>query len=712
MNTRIGIASLLCASVSLAQASTLVKEYDQSGSLIATRSIGNSDIEISLDLGTVFVDILPSDNTTTIPKLTFVGGPDFGVVSFYLGSDENTTGPDFLNQDVAPVKRGGMLKGIVAMGLGDHDNSNGLTTSIFYGGIVGSFGEPCGDPDDDDCENQYTIRVNQLVRFDVGDEIYGDFAIGTPGGTTSSPIFVIEGGRFSDTCDITLNSGTIKRIESVGDMKARIEVRNGDIDLIDAGARITGYGLSPIWVWRGKIGTITFGTHLAQFSGAGTGEPMIRANEGIDYILYKYPSGAAREDGYINAYIVANDTTYDTTVTDGSIRKIDCFALYNFSQPDPNIKTQIIASKFKKAGTDSGIFVGTGVQDGLLKATGNAESEIIFGGDVLANGTSPAIEIGGSLIDDTTLDGSLVIGGSLAGKVKLGAQGLKGQVIINANDASETWTGDVVIGSTTISTSTSGFPYYNIASSGLGGGAIGLVPFHLYNVDCSPQNSASQSTAEEMLVTEFMRPNPDTNTITSKSIKLRFYGPVRTDATAGNANQPIYFEELVSGIYQDRTSLVDITMRRAANEPWSREIEIKGKSGSAVMHGFYRVRPRLSGADRLYCDELGLAQPPSVGDFEYFIELREDCNVNGEDDGAEIDDDWWMDVHPMDGRLDWCQGCGPDVDGNGFVNGNDYDLFSAWFEDSDPAADYNGDTFVNADDYDAFSYQFEMGCHQ
>ncbi len=54
--------------------------------------------------------------------------------------------------------------------------------------------------------------------------------------------------------------------------------------------------------------------------------------------------------------------------------------------------------------------------------------------------------------------------------------------------------------------------------------------------------------------------------------------------------------------------------------------------------------------------------------------------------------------------------CHADLNGDGFVNGDDYDLFATWFDAADPNADYNGDGFVNGDDYDAFASDFENGC--
>jgi len=55
-------------------------------------------------------------------------------------------------------------------------------------------------------------------------------------------------------------------------------------------------------------------------------------------------------------------------------------------------------------------------------------------------------------------------------------------------------------------------------------------------------------------------------------------------------------------------------------------------------------------------------------------------------------------------------GCEADVNGDGFVNGDDYDVFAGEFDAGNSGADLNGDGFVNGDDYDYFAEHFEAGC--
>jgi hypothetical protein len=54
--------------------------------------------------------------------------------------------------------------------------------------------------------------------------------------------------------------------------------------------------------------------------------------------------------------------------------------------------------------------------------------------------------------------------------------------------------------------------------------------------------------------------------------------------------------------------------------------------------------------------------------------------------------------------------CPADYNGDGFVDGIDYDMFNNDFEAGDPRADFNGDGFVDGIDYDQFNNAFEGGC--
>ena len=55
----------------------------------------------------------------------------------------------------------------------------------------------------------------------------------------------------------------------------------------------------------------------------------------------------------------------------------------------------------------------------------------------------------------------------------------------------------------------------------------------------------------------------------------------------------------------------------------------------------------------------------------------------------------------------WCTEYAADVNGDGFVNGIDFDTFVYAFQDGLPLADFDGDGFVTQLDFDAFVWAYE-----
>ncbi len=54
--------------------------------------------------------------------------------------------------------------------------------------------------------------------------------------------------------------------------------------------------------------------------------------------------------------------------------------------------------------------------------------------------------------------------------------------------------------------------------------------------------------------------------------------------------------------------------------------------------------------------------------------------------------------------------CAADFDGNGFLTGEDFDLYLSAFESGLPTSDFNGDGFVTGEDFDEYVTAFEAGC--
>jgi hypothetical protein len=117
------------------------------------------------------------------------------------------------------------------------------------------------------------------------------------------------------------------------------------------------------------------------------------------------------------------------------------------------------------------------------------------------------------------LAADVVIAGSLPSGINISAGGnITNQISINAAGGSSTWVG-------TVSANGSGLmspPYYTDTSSHIGGGSVGLVPFHLHDSDCDPPPSSAA--CEPTFSTRAWPAGFGGGT--RQTIILRHYGPV------------------------------------------------------------------------------------------------------------------------------------------------------------------------------------------
>ncbi|NUQ52448.1 MAG: hypothetical protein HUU19_07095 [Phycisphaerales bacterium] len=126
-------------------------------------------------------------------------------------------------------------------------------------------------------------------------------------------------------------------------------------------------------------------------------------------------------------------------------------------------------------------------------------------------------------------------------------------------------------------------------------------------------------------------------------------------------------------------------------------VRLRGSVGGNEIGGAQIVAPGLGTTDRLmFSDPMGKVVTPL-----YVF-------------GGKIDSTAW-DTGTVDAALRSLDmipkgTCPGDFNRDGFVNGNDYDLFAEAFDAGDAAADVDGDGYVNGDDYDAFAASFDAGC--
>lgn len=207
---------------------------------------------------------------------------------------------------------------------------------------------------------------------------------------------------------------------------------------------------------------------------------------------------------------------------------------------------------------------------------------------------------------------------------------LAGQVIINQQDNASTWDGYIWVNGYEIQKDETDplekAPHYAAPSvdqphpfggtiMGLGGGAIGLVPFAYYATDTIAANGSYLSVPSRGPVTQ--------------SIDVVFYGPVLDLSASGDIpvtilKAPLLAPSIQTDVSEDFTVSIDV-----------RVMTITAKTGT---DGFecpfiYTVEPV---ADDLVCDDLTLTTV-DVDDFSYSIEARcmADLSMNGSIDSPD-----------------------------------------------------------------------------
>ncbi|MBX3382592.1 MAG: hypothetical protein KF864_03685 [Phycisphaeraceae bacterium] len=278
------------------------------------------------------------------------------------------------------------------------------------------------------------------------------------------------------------------------------------------------------------------------------------------------------------------------------------------------------------------------------------------------------------------------------------SEAVRGQIIINSSNAglpqAALWTGAVQVGETTAGypllevspTPSSGeweSPHYEGLSAALGGGAVGLAPFALHDEDCLPVNDDAAPT---ITIREFDRTNP---LATPRSVKLRFYGPVRVNH-ATESPVKLTLLRFANGHWHESSispSRFTVNVKRTTDPGFSREVEIHGNGTWKFPAGWYKVEPVNTGAAALRSDLVD--SQPLVRDFEYYFELMPETASTGYDLGG-------------------C-GCPADFNQDGGVDGSDVEAFLIAWEIGESDGDVNCDGGVDGSDVETFFYYWEDG---
>lgn len=221
------------------------------------------------------------------------------------------------------------------------------------------------------------------------------------------------------------------------------------------------------------------------------------------------------------------------------------------------------------------------------------------------------ISIGG------TLQGPNSLGQWLGGIRIGGTEGLKGQVIINADNTTGQWQGGIAVPvidplGSTVTETLGAASAYAIPNAKLGNGSVGLVPYQLHGPSSSPPNGqlGDPTSIDDLTNTDIM---------SGQSIALEFYGPVQLPTSGA----PV--KVVVTGLCNG--GLPDVTQNFSYSVSGRRLLITKNPDAlfpyNYVPSGTFRVTNAASGG--LLCE--GLNVP--VAAFSYEFRLHTDCNNDG-----------------------------------------------------------------------------------
>ncbi len=223
----------------------------------------------------------------------------------------------------------------------------------------------------------------------------------------------------------------------------------------------------------------------------------------------------------------------------------------------------------------TGDFTGSISSTSLTNINGGPEFGLVVDGDLDADVSfsgivSRPIDIDGKLVDGRIISIGTDLTGPAGDIIKTAANGLEGLIIVNASNGSGTWTGDVTVGTTTLSPE----PRYTQLASSLGGGAVGEAPFDFHKTDSEPDYD---STVDDAIPTQ---------------VRIKHYGPVHhTGGLGGTGVVTVEKRPISGGNWVDVSSdfIVDASVSQVGFNP---SIIVKPTFGNAFEDDTeYRIAP-------------------------------------------------------------------------------------------------------------------------
>lgn len=209
------------------------------------------------------------------------------------------------------------------------------------------------------------------------------------------------------------------------------------------------------------------------------------------------------------------------------------------------------------------------------------------------------------------------------------------------------------------------------------------------------------------------RPNPTPFHFQSRTISLVFDGPIKAEAP-GTTPVHVFIEDATGQI----TTVNDYANSMAfeiVDNPHGIEksvLVLRGLSQVTLIPGVYHVRPKVTGSERLLCDQLplGWGVTPvywTQASDDFVFTLHGDCNLNGVDDELDLAANAGDDIYEPFGLPDCCSVplCDPDLNQDGNADQGDIEYLVAVIAGQpNPTGinpDYNRDGSVDQADIDA-----------
>lgn len=247
------------------------------------------------------------------------------------------------------------------------------------------------------------------------------------------------------------------------------------------------------------------------------------------------------------------------------------------------------------------------------------------------------LEVMGDLEADITqtavMDTNFRIWGSLASgaDISLPANGLTHQIVINNDNNSFTWSGNIRLNGTALSSQ----PYYTNTAASIGGGSAGLVAFNLHGKSCVPEDGSEEDTIypsacpASILECDYLAPNVSEARTWAT---MRLYGPVVFNLTGGQKPCKIERRLIGGSTWTDVTSDFRFDIYTSSDgmgtpDAGERVVRIRREGTTCLTKWFpagydYRVTPE---SGRVKCKGVDGGNGVNVASFEYNFTLPYDC---------------------------------------------------------------------------------------